>query len=139
VDVNPIELTPVESDDVGWHQYTALVDGRPVHVEISARWARTPVDARALADKVVPRIVSDRPELTAYCAEALLADHNREWSDGREQLDEATFRSMLSLIGIGVMPDGHVRARFADAGLFRGHDVVVDLDPDLRYVYTMLE
>jgi hypothetical protein len=139
VDLNPVELTPVESDDLGWHRYTALVDARPLDVEISARWARSPVEARALADQVVARILRDRAELTAHCADALLADHNREWSDGGAHLDEATFRSMLTLIGIGVMPDGHVRARFADAGLFRGHDVVVDLDPDLRYVYTMLE
>src|SRR5262249_53409725 len=118
--------------------FAAFVEGRPLEVEVSARWARSAADAQALANRLVPLLVEARPELTAHCADDLLADYNREWSRG-VQLDEATFRSMLEMIRIGVMPDGHVRARFGGAGLFRGHDVVVDLDPELRYVYTMLE
>jgi hypothetical protein len=136
--LKPDELTPVDSDDPGWRRYRALVDGRPFDVEVSARWARTATDAQSLADRLFPQLVGDRATLTGYCAADLLEDHNQEWGSG-EQLDERDFRSRLTFIGFGVMPDGHVRARFADDGMFRGHDVVVDLDPELRHVYTMLE
>jgi hypothetical protein len=138
VDVNTRPPTPVESDDPGWHQFRAVLDDRPFAVEVSARWARSPAEAQAVADRLFPLLTGDRDTLTAYCATDLLEDYNREWTRG-EQLDEATFRARLAMIGFGVMPDGHIRARFADAGLFRGHDVVVDLDPELHYGYTMLE
>ena len=134
----PDRLTPAESDDPGWHQYRGSVEGRPFSAEVSARWAKTADEAQAVIDHVLPELLRRRDELTARCADDLLGDYNTEWSPDAP-LDVAQFRSRLELTAFGVMPDGHVRARVADPGLFHGHDVVADLDADLGYSYTMLE
>jgi hypothetical protein len=131
-------LKPIESDDPGWHRFATVLDDKPFDVEVSARRAASADDAQRLADALYPRVVNDAWLLTEQCATDLLDDYNEEWSDG-DELDADAFRSRLSLRGFGVMPDGHVRARFSDGDLFGGHDVVVDTDPELRPLTTILE
>ena len=131
-------LTTVESDDPEWYRYRTRVDGRPFEIEVSGRWVSSVEAADALADRLTPQLVAEQDTLTGYCASDLLEDYNDEWSDD-DGLSEEAFRSRLVLSAFGVMPNGHIRARFSGSQLFRGHDVVVDLDPELHHNYTMLE
>jgi hypothetical protein len=131
-------LTTVESDDPEWYRYRTTVDDRPFDIEVSGRWVSSGAEAAALADRLATQLLADHASLTAHCAADLLEDYNDEWSDG-EELSEEEFRARLELSAFGVMPNGHIRARFAGSELFSGHDVVVDLDPDLHHSYTMLE
>lgn len=138
MDVGRAHLRPAHSDDPGWFVFTTMLDDVPFEVEVSARVETTSTAAARRAESLFERIAADPSSSTEQCAADLLEDYNAEWQVG-PTLDEAAFRSRLTLKGLGLMPNSHTRVRFDDGGMFAGHDVVVDLDERLRPRYAFLE
>jgi hypothetical protein len=110
---------------------TALVlDDRRVPITVAGVGDEDPDGAEAVAADAIRWAAQHLAEIATFTAEQLLDDYNAGWvDDPADQVTAAQFIARLSIRRVDADSDGTMRVELADRGMFRGHDVIVSVNP----------
>ena len=121
--------------DLDRYESTVQLAGAAIAVRVASEAFE---EARVAA--VVEAIERERERLLDDVAADLLEDFNEGWlEDGEAPLSEEGFRARFALAAIEIDAGGAVELELDDDGMFRGHEVLVRLDPEYAIVRVNLE
>jgi hypothetical protein len=139
-------LTPDPNASPSTHRFTTTWNDQPFSVEVDRALAADPDGAKTIAENALDWLGDHLLDLTAACADELLAVYNDEWAEGddameAEQLpiDRDHFRRRLAARSLMLVRDGTLRVAFDDDGMFSDHAVVIETDADRQPVEVFLE
>ena len=113
-----------------WEGSVEISPGQEVEVSIQ--------DEEGEAEESIARArrayesVRDSGEYICRCAaRELLAICNEEWNTG-DAFSEDEFIAKMSVDNVTLYPDGAAEVYYDDGGMFRGHKILISVDPDLK-------
>lgn len=114
----------------GWYEAKVVVEGHPVMVYVSGRRNASVDVLTEWADGELDWIVRHLAQLRSKVSSELLESRNEDWVDeSRPPVSAAAFERELHLGAVRLHANGDLELSLAAGSLFRGHPVVVWLDP----------
>lgn len=123
----------------GRYEHRFRLDDTEVLIAVSASESESPALVEERLQRGLRWLFAHLEDVLGYCAAELLETKNGDWLDeGEAPLTAPQFKRRLRLKEIDLAAAGGLTLSFLDRGLFWGHLVVVEINPDLTFRHATL-